>query len=161
MTGGADGATADPLMAIFADHAGRAVARQAARVDEHRARAATLFSAASIAGGFLGAQSFNATDGPGAWAWVGAVLFAVTGCILAYVMWPRTWAFTIDVHSALDRVKTENLAVDEANEALATGLWTNYEDNEPRLDVLTRALAAMVVLVVGEVLAFFVNLALG
>lgn len=158
---GDDVATADPRLALLADQAGRAVARQAVRVDEHRTRAATLFSAASIAGGFLGAEAFKAEGGPGAWAWVGAVLFALTGCILAFVVWPRTWAFTIDVRLALARVAAENPSVDEANEALATGLWDNYEHNEPRVDLLTKALAAMGILVVGEIVALFVNLASG
>lgn len=154
-----EGAPANPSLALLADRAGQAVARQAARVDEHRTRAATLFSAASIAGAFLGAEAFKGKAGPGAWAWVGAVLFAVTGCILAYIMWPRSWAFTTDVPSALARVKTENLSVDQTNEELATGLWKDYERNEPHLDVMTKALAAMGLLVVGEIVALFVNLA--
>jgi hypothetical protein len=93
MTAAEEGATANPSLALLADQAGRALARQAARVDEHYTRSATLFTAASIAGAFLGAKAFKAKDGPGVWAWVRAVLFAVTGCILAYVMWPRNWAF--------------------------------------------------------------------
>ena len=156
-----EGASASSSLALLADHAGRAVTRQAARVDEHRARAATLFSAASIAGAFLGAEAFKAEDGPGAWAWVGAGLFAVTGCILAYVMWPRTWAFVIDVQSAAARVKADNLSADQTNEAVAIGLWENYEQNEPRLRLITKSLAAMGILVVGEIVALFVNLALG
>lgn len=36
MTGDADGATADPRLVMLADHAGRALARQAARVDEQQ-----------------------------------------------------------------------------------------------------------------------------
>jgi hypothetical protein len=159
MTAAEEGAAVNPSLALLADHAGRAIARQAARVDEHRTRAATLFTAASIAGAFLGAEAFKVKGGPGAWAWVGAVLFVVTGCILAYVMWPRNWAFTMDVRCALDRVKAENLSVDQTNEAVITGLWENYEQNEPRLDVITKALAAMGLLVVGEILALFVNLA--
>lgn len=161
MTTGEGWAAADPRLALLADQAGQAVARQAARVDEHRARAATLFSAASIAGGFLGAEAFKAEGGPGAWAWIGAILFALTGCILAYVVWPRTWAFAIDVRSALARVETDNLSVDQTNEAMVTGLCDNYEKNEPHLGIITKSLAAMGLLVVGEIVALFVNLALG
>ena len=154
-----EGATANPNLALLADRADQAIARQAARVDEHRTRAATLFSAASIAGAFLGAEAFKGKAGPGAWAWVGAVLFAATGCILAYIMWPRSWAFTTDVPSALARVKAENLSVDQTNEELTIGLWNDYERNEPQLDVMSKALAAMGLLVVGEIVALFVNLA--
>jgi hypothetical protein len=161
MTGDADGATADPRMVMLADHAGRALARQAARLDEHRTRAATLFSAGAIAAGFLGAEAFTANDGPGAWAWVGAILFVLAGCTLAYVQWPRLWTFMIDVSSALDRVEAENMSVDDANKALAIGLEDNYKSNETQLDDLTKALSVMVALLVGEVVAFFVNLALG
>jgi hypothetical protein len=160
VTGGADEPVCDPRLALLADHARQAVARQAARVDEHRTRAATLFSAASIAGGFLGAEAFTTEDGPGAWAWVGAALFALTGCILAYVVWPRSWAFTVDVRSALARVRDEELSIDATNEAVATGLWDNYEHNEPRLHVLTMALAAMGILMIGEIVTLFINLAL-
>jgi hypothetical protein len=161
MTATEEGATANPSLALLADHAGRAIARQAARVDELRNRSATLFTAASIAGAFLGAEAFKAKAGPGAWAWVGAVLYVVTGCILAYVMWPRSWAFMIDVRSAVARVKAENLSVDQTNEAMVTGLWEYYEKNEPQLRVMTKALAAMGLLVVGEIVALFVNLAAG
>jgi hypothetical protein len=161
MTAAKEGATANLSLALLADHAGRAIDRQAARVDEHHTRAATLFTAASIAGAFLGAEAFKAKDGPGVWAWVGAVLFAVTGCILAYVMWPRNWAFIIDVRSALNRVKAENLSVDQTNEELLTGLSETYEQNEPQLRVMTKALAVMGLLVVGEIVALFVNLAVG
>lgn len=160
MTGSPHGASADPRIALLADHAARAVARQAERVDEHRARAATLFSAASIAGGFLGAEAFQAPGGPGVWAWVGAALFALCGCVLAYVVWPRTWAFTIDVPSALSRVQAENLSIDHTNEAVAVGLWAFHEQNAIRLKPMTKALAAMVLLVVGEIVALFINLAL-
>jgi hypothetical protein len=41
------------------------------------------------------------------------------------------------------RLQAEELSVDATNEAVATGPWDNYEHNEPRLDVLTKALAAM------------------
>jgi hypothetical protein len=160
MTAGQEGA-ADPRLALLADEADRAVARQAVRVDEHRSRAATLFSAASIAGAFLGAEAFTAEGGPGPWAWVGATLFALTGCVLAYVVWPRTWAFTLDVRSALARVLAENLSVDQTNEATTIGRCANYEHNEPKLGAMTRALAAMGLLVVGEIVALFINLALG
>jgi hypothetical protein len=159
MTATEEGATANPSLALLADHAGRAIARQAARLDELRNRSATLFTAASLAGAFLGAEAFKAKAGPGAWAWAGAVLYVATGCILAYVMWPRNWAFTIDVPSALDRIKTENLSVDQTNEAIVTGLLETYEKNEPRLRVMAKALAAMGLLVVGAIVALFVNLA--
>jgi hypothetical protein len=159
MTAAEEGAAANPSLALLADQAGQAIARQAARVDEHRTRAATLFSAASIAGAFLGAEAFKGKAGPGAWAWVGAVLYAITGCILAYVNWPRSWAFTINVPKALGRVKAENLSVDQSNEELATGLSKTYDQNEPQLDFMTKALAAMGLLVVGEIVALFVNLA--
>ena len=160
MTGDADGATADPRLVMLADHAGRALARQADRLDDCRARAATLFSAAAIAGGFLGAEAFTAKDGPGAWAWVGAVLFVLAGCILAYVLWPRTWIFTINAREALTRVQADNMSVNDANKALAVGLLDAYDCNDPKLDVLSKALSAMGILLVGEVVAFFINLAL-
>ena len=102
---------------------------------------------------------FKATGGPGTWAWVGAVLFAVTGCILAYVMWPRKMAFSLDMQSALARVKAENLSVDQTNEALIIGLWGAVEQNDMGRQGVTKALAVMAVLVVGEIVALFVNLA--
>ena len=157
MTSGAGGVTTDPRLAMLADHAGRAIARQAVKVDEHRARAATLFTAASVAGGFLGAESFKAPSGPGTWAWVGAVLYALAGCVLAYVMWPRRWSFNIDIGLELKEAKEES--IDAVNQNMASTLWGMYEQNDQRLQRLTGALATMVILAVDTVWAFFVNVA--
>lgn len=157
--GGPLPAAADPSLAVLADHAGRAIARQAARIDEHRSRAATLFSAASISAAFLSAETFKSGTSPGPWAWVGAALFALTGLTLVYIIWPPTWRFMIDVRAALTRVHAEGLSVDQTNEAVAVGLSQNYADNEPRLGVMTKALTAMGLLVVGEIVALFINLA--
>jgi len=150
---------ASSSLAILADQADRAVARQAVRVDEHRARAATLFSAAAVAGAFLGAEAFKDPKGPGPWAWAGAILLAIGGVLLAYVVWPRTWAFVIDVPSARDRVKSGNLSADQTSEALITGLWNNYRHNEPKLRFTSTALGVMGILVVLEIAALFINLA--
>jgi hypothetical protein len=151
----------DQRWVFLADTAARDVKRQSERLDEHRSRAATLFSAAALASGFLGAEAFKAANGPRAWAWVGAGFFATTGCILAYVVWPRTWMFRMNAAAARSRMEAENLSIDQTYQAATAGWLEYYEQNEPRLRRLTVALAVQGMLVVGEIVAFFINLAVG
>jgi hypothetical protein len=54
----------------------------------------------------------------------------------------------------------EKLTVDDVYDELADGLECFYACNVPKLLWLSRAIAAMAFLVVGEIVALFVNLAL-
>lgn len=76
------GPDGDPRRRLLYEQALRGVDRQAGVVDECRGRAATLFAAASIAAGFLGAEAFTPPQAPGPWAWIGAGMFALSGCVL-------------------------------------------------------------------------------
>jgi hypothetical protein len=154
-------AGANQQWSFLADIAAAGVKRQSERLDEHRVRAATLFSAAAVAGGFLGAEAFKGPDGSTGWAWLGAGFFVATGCILAYIFWPRTWQFTMDVATARSRIEMEELSVAETYQAATSGWLEYYECNEPRLRRLTLTLAVQGMLVVGEIVAFFINLAAG
>lgn len=144
-------------LALIVAYAEKAVQRQATRLDEHRARAATLFSAAAIASGFLGSRAF-AQSQPGGWATAGAIFFAATGIALVYVVWPREWRFGLDVNVSLQYVLNDRPPASKTYQRAATGWQSNYEHNEPILRRVTRSMAFMALLVAATNIAFFINL---
>ena len=126
-------AIADERFAIVYEQAERAIDRQASRLDEVRSRAATLFSAASIAASFLAGQALDNHGKFRGGTWVGVVSFVIVGLAASYVLVPRTrhWKFTLGAPTLLDQwIGEKGATIDQLRERLARLLDANYDHNE-------------------------------
>jgi len=150
----------DPRRKLVYDDAVHAIDRQQVRLDEVRKRAANIFTAASISGGFLGAEVFKAPEGLNVWAWLAAGAFTLNALLLGYILWPRTWLFknkTDELQSLW--IDQSNLSLDEIHTQLAAHTAKNYTINDAKLRRLAVALEIMVIAVLVVLGALVVNLA--
>lgn len=75
------------------DEGVRGLAHKQSRLDDFRARAGIVLSAAAIATSLLGAQALD-RGSPSLWAWIALACFVGVGTFTMLLLWPRTWEFT-------------------------------------------------------------------
>jgi hypothetical protein len=98
-------APSDDRVELVWDLAQKNISNQFAALDELRTRIGTLFGAATIANGFLSAQSFAATHGFPFGAWIAVASAVLLAAVIAYVLWPRNWRVaSIDTHMMLEDI---------------------------------------------------------
>lgn len=98
-----DEAPADPVAyQLLLDEALRSLTVQSASLDELRARAGTLLSAASLVAAFLGNAVLTSGKPLNGWAWAGVVLFAVVAVLLIAILLPiYKWSLETDTRVLL------------------------------------------------------------
>jgi hypothetical protein len=151
----------DDRFVIILDEARRALDRQEAAVAELRERAATLLSAGAISAAFLGGLVFTKEHHAGAWAWTSVVSFALLGCAVAAVLWPRRWHFVSNPEKMVETYVTKppTMDIDQMRWHLAGGMHRRYLHNERKRRWMRWEVEAAVLLTVVEVGAFLVELA--
>jgi hypothetical protein len=146
----------------------RALDLQQASFEALRARVGLLVSAATVATSFLGGLVLRARR-PDAASWIAIGLFGALGAVVLRILWPRidgADGFTLIPSSAI-------AAYLEPVEGDAPPTWTLYRDMAlaaedahrvnlySHLRPVTRWFRASILLLVGEVATWIVDLALG
>ena len=154
---------AESQEAIAYDLALRSMQRQEATLDNLRARAGTLLSAASLSTSFLAALGLSDQRISGL-AWLAVVLFLAMGVCMGLILWPWDgWVFGLDTEQVVENyVDGENrLPVAEMQRDLALHLEENIGKNAGKLDWPFRAFAAGTLLLLTEVVVWLLVLARG
>jgi hypothetical protein len=156
----------DPRLQLIYEEARRAVERQAARVNEVRTRASSVLAAASIVAAFLGSGAFETAptataENVTAWAYLAAISFVGVGVLVAWILRPRkSWVFQRRADRQLHAYLEQGLSddIDRMRQSLAQLLHQDYVENEQRINQLKTPLVVAVVLLVLEMVAFFIDL---
>ena len=148
----------DPRLQFVYEEAVRALDRQAVRLDDLRGRSATLLGAGSIAGGVLAAESFSGGSGATTWAWIATIAFVLMGLLTAWVLSPSEWRFTRDAARLHAEWVEPGHSMDTMYRHLARYLAEDYLCNDRKLGKRAYALSAIVLLLVAQLLAQFVDL---
>jgi hypothetical protein len=152
-------AAPDPRLEVLVDEARRRVQRQASNLDEVRARASWILSAAAISAAFLSDATLSRHDRLGGAAIVGIIAFVVTGLAVVAIFVPKkVWRFV--VHPEDVRYYIEDCAV--TMDALRQGIARDYRDmftaNVRWMRFHNRALALACVSLMVELVAFLLDL---
>lgn len=161
----------DPMLDFAFETAQRSVAEQRGRLENVRARAATLLSAAAIATSFLGAEALkDVRAGEGAspvadrslqvWEAVGIASFlgVLVTCLLVVRPW-KGWIFGLRGKDLLAHYVGRDAA--EGKRALIGHLETHYAKNEPKLRWMYLAFQLGGALLGIEVMAWLIDLTRG
>jgi hypothetical protein len=151
----------DPRLRLIWEEGVRAVDLQAHSIDEVRGRAATILSAASIAGAFLASAVLDGNEAFRLATWIATGAFAVVGLATTWVLWPRSgWKLSRRPRWMLeDYVEHDDPAdIDDLLHDLARHLERDLETNKAKLDQLFWGLTIGCGALVVEILAFLWDL---
>jgi hypothetical protein len=142
------------------EEAVRGLAHQQSRLDDFRARAGIVLSAAAIATSLLGGQALN-RESPTLWAWIALACFIGVSALALLLLVPRRWIFTA-VPRRIIRTYVETpepLPLPMIHRDLALHMEDSYVENELGLDkMITRFRLALVLLAL-EVVSWTVEIA--
>lgn len=151
----------DARLRLIWEEGVRAVDQQAHSVDEVRGRAATILSAASIAGAFLASAVLDGNEAFGLATWIATGAFAVVGLATTWILWPRSgWKLSRRPLWMLEEYveHDEPMAIDDLLHSLARHLEEDLETNKAKLDHLFWGLTIGCGALVVELLAFLWDL---
>ncbi len=146
------------------EEARRALDTQESVVNELRTRSGVLIAAAAITTSFFGGRALaDATVGSAGWLAIG--FFGLVGVSVLAVLWPRTdWSFTVNAERFIATyVESDEgpLALPDIHRDLALHMSTSYVVNARQLHVLTIAFRLGAIFLVGEVIAWVVDISTG
>lgn len=151
----------DPRLRLIWEEGVRAVDQQAQDLDEVRGRAATVLSAASIAGAFLASSVLDGDAKFRTATWVATVAFAVAGLSTSWVLLPRSgWRLARRPLTMLeDYVEGDRpFDVDDLHHDAAPHLDADFTTNKGKLRGLLWGLTVGCAALVVEILAFLWDL---
>lgn len=160
----------DERLKVVYDEAVRAITQQAGSLDELRARAGMLFSAASFAAGFLGGAQFVTHKHLSPDVWVGIVGFAVASISAALILMPRglflkrlltPWVFSNSPNALLAKYvdgEPKSYDIDGMYRQAASDFDVEFGKNQKSLDLLGWLVVAACAGVIVEVIGFLINL---
>ena len=151
----------DPRLRLIWEEGVRAVDQQAHSIDEVRGRAATILSAASIAGAFLASAVLDGDEAFEVATWIATGAFTVVGLATTWVLWPRRgWRLSRQPRSMLHEYveHSDPMDIDDVLHDLAGHLHDDSETNRRKLDRLFWGLTVGCGALVIELLAFLWDL---
>ncbi len=133
-------------------------------VVELRSRAGTLIAAAAITTSFFGGQAFAKRD-VGVAGWIAIGCFALLGCAVLLVLWPRRdWEFSLApdefIATYLEPFEDAPLEIHMIERDLALHMGHSAALNRDQLRILMTAFRVAAVLLVAEVIAWTIALLL-
>ena len=142
------------------DEAVRGLAQQQSRLDDLRARAGILLSAAAIATSLLGGTALDEGNAT-AWVWGAVACFLGVSGLALVLLLPRRWEFTA-VPRRIIRIYIETddpLPVDMIQRDLALHMEDSYVRNEVGLDAMLLRFRIALGLLSLEVIAWTIDIA--
>ena|ERR1700737_5668201 len=142
------------------DEAVRALAQQQSRLDDFRARAGIVLSAAAIATSILGGQALG-QQSPSLWAWIALGSFIGVSGLALLLLFPRTWTFTAVPRRIIGTyVEAETpLPLPMIHRDLALHMEDSYVKNEVGLDQMIIFFRVALGLLALEVVAWTIEIA--
>lgn len=160
----------DDVLALAVADAVRAVDQQAAKLTEHRGRAAAILGAASIVASFLGSEALQRLDGAGGrmepdlhvvlGTAVGLLAFVVVAVLVCFALRPTAgWAFVRSPRKLIPYIADPRTADAHAYRRFTLlDLADDHTGNDEKLRPLTRAVRVSVYALALETLGFLVAL---
>lgn len=142
------------------EEAVRGLAHQQSRLDDFRARAGILLSAAAIATSLLGGQALD-KGAPSLWVWAALACFAGVSALALLLLLPRSWVFTA-VPRRIIRIYIEAeapLALHMIHRDLALHMEDSYVRNEHGLEKMNARFRLALGLLALEIVAWTVDIA--
>jgi len=143
------------------DEAKRALDAQESVVNELRTRSGILIAAAAITTSFFGGRAL-ADGAVGTAGWLAIAAFGLVGASVLAVLWPRTdWTFTVNAERFIATyVESVDgaLPVPDIHRDLALHMSASYVGNAQQLRLLTIAFRLGAIFLVGEVIAWVVDI---
>lgn len=150
---------ADTPSAIVYDEARYGIDRQQAVVEALRARAGTLFAAASLVTAFLGGQALRGESDLDVLAWVAIGAFVALFALVLLILWPWPFRFVLSAQILIeDHLKKD---VSELQIYLAQIWEENYELNRVRIRQLHAVFRLACLALSVEVVAWIISLGRG
>jgi hypothetical protein len=142
------------------DEAVRGLGHQQLRLDDFRARAGIVLSAAAITTSLLGARALE-RDSPTLWAWVALGCFVGVSAFTLLLLWPRQWVFTAVPRRVIGTYVegADPLPVAMIHRDLALHMEDSYVTNELGLERLTLWFRLALGLLALEVVTWTVEIA--
>jgi hypothetical protein len=142
------------------DEAVRALAQQQSRLDDFRARAGIVLSAAAIATSILGGQALD-QGSPSLWAWFALGSFIGVSGLSLLLLFPRTWTFTAVPRRIISTyVEAEiPLPLPMIHRDLALHMEDSYVKNEVGLDQMIIFFRVALGLLALEVVSWTIEIA--
>jgi hypothetical protein len=150
----------DPRSAFVYQEALRGLLQQQAAVQSLQARAATLIFAASFASSLLGSQAL--ADGVGAWDWIALGFLFAIGTLAVLLLWPYyNLTFRFDPEHLLARYVdvAEPMSMSAIHRELALQIKSDWQQNGRIVRRLREALQLALILLLCEIVAWFVSIA--
>jgi len=142
------------------DEAVRGLAHQQSRLDDFRARAGIVLSAAAIATSLLGGQALD-QGSPSLWAWIALGCFIGVSGFTLLLLLPRRWEFTAAPRRIIGTyVEAEApLPLPMIHRDLALHMEDSYVNNEVGFDKLVIRFQLALGLLALEVVSWTVEIA--
>jgi hypothetical protein len=137
----------------------RALSEQQAVIDSFRTRSGLLLSGAAIATSFLGQASLD--GGTTFFTWLAITMFVLLGAAVIAILWPRNdWEYSVRPELLIANYieHPEPLGLAEIHRDLALHMDRSYLRNRGQLLRLVWLFRAASVLLIGEVVAWVVDL---
>jgi hypothetical protein len=141
----------------------RTLSLQEASLNELRARTGTLVAAASLVTSFLGGASIS-RNGFDAWSVVALVTFVLSIGAATWVLLPRKDYLIFSIHGSKlfeQEIRDDVFAIGETHRRLAYWLDGFHDDNDPKINSLFNCYRGATALLLLEVVAWSIQLALG
>ena len=131
----------DPLYKIAYDEAVGALSEQQAAIDNLRARAGLLFSAAAITTSFLGSQALR-SHGLDAASWLALLSFLAMAATSLAILWPRRWEGAASPREVIENyVESEEAnSLEDLHRNLSLHMSRSYRENHEGLEQLANFL---------------------
>lgn len=150
----------DPRLAFIYREALRGLVQQQALVENLNNRAASLTFATAFASSLLGGAALS--DGLGTWDWIALTLLFGVGALIAFLLWPyHSYTFRFDPRDLLKQYVDDDPrgTMSKMHRALALRIETDRATNWRIIQRLRLALQIALILLLLEILAWFIAIA--
>lgn len=129
--------SSEQLYKVAYDEAVRALSEQRDAIDNLRARAGLLFSAAAITTSFLGAEALRG-GGSTPFSWLALFGFAAVAAAVLIVLWPHKWDVAANPREVIETYieSEEPSAVEAFHRDLSLHMHRSYLENQEGLEQL-------------------------
>lgn len=150
----------ETLYKVAYDEVVRALSEQRTAIDNFRARAGLLLSAAAITTSFLGAQALEGGKSNLA-SWLALLGFVAMAAASLAILWPRQWEFTINPHGVIETYidSREPAPIEDLHRELSFHMHCSYLENRKGLKKLVVFFEIANVLLAVEVVLWIVAIA--
>lgn len=151
----------DPRLAFIYKEALRGLVQQQQLVESLNNRAGSLIFATAFASSLLGGTALS--DGLGTWEWIALALLFGVGALIVFMLWPfYNYTFRFDPRDLLGRYVDNGAGatMSEMHRELALRIETDRAGNWQTIRRLRIALQFALILLLLEILAWFLAIAL-